>query len=158
MSESDNWVGNHPCPPDKKKPVLITRDMAKLALFTHENPHRASFCRNFVNSDKMAFGIFQLPPGGTYGPPTDVHVGDEVYYVLKGTLTDLNPETGQCIEVHAGEALYIPKEGYHTAYNFTKEELVIMFAIAPKAWEEGLELDYPGEPKIYKWNKKEGKK
>jgi len=153
MENSDNWVGNYPCSPDKKKPVLITRDKFKSFIFTPENPHKSSFVLNFINSNKIIFGIFQLPPGGTYGPPTDVHIGDEVYYILQGTLTELNPETGQCLEIQAGEAIYLPKEGFHTAYNFGKEELKILFAIAPKAWEEGLELDYKGQIKIYKWDK-----
>jgi hypothetical protein len=60
--------------------------------------------------------------------------------------------------VHAGESILLPREGYHTAYNFTTEELVIIFAIAPKAWEEGLELNYPGETKIYKWDNKKEKR
>lgn len=153
MANDDNWIGNYPCPPDKKKPVLITKDKFKTFIFTAENPHSSSFVWNFVNSNEMIFGIFQVPPGGTYGPPTDVHVGDEVYYILQGTLTELNPETGQCVEVHKGEAIYLPKEGFHTAYNFTKEELRILFAIAPKAWAEGMELDYKGQIKIYKWDK-----
>jgi gentisate 1,2-dioxygenase len=154
MAGNSSWIGNLPCPPDNKKPVLITRDLTKTFIFTPENPHSSSLCWNMVNSNRMIFGIFQVPPGGTYGPPTDVHVGDEVYYVLKGTLTELNPETGQCIEVHKGEALLLPKGGYHTAYNFTTKELTILFVIAPKAWEEGLELNFPGKPKIYKWGKR----
>lgn len=153
MGEENNWIGNHPCPPDKKKPVIINRDKMKTFLFTPENPHSSSLVFNFVNSDKLIFGIFQVPPGGTYGPPTDVHSGDEVYYILNGTLTELNPETGQCLEIPKGEAIYLPKESYHTAYNFGKEELRILFAIAPEAWEEGLELNYKGKTKIYKWDK-----
>ena len=155
MAENDDWVGNHPCPARKKRPVLVTRDLTKTFIFTPENPHSSSLVWNMVSSDCLVFGIFQVPPGGTYGPPTDVHIGDEVYYVLNGTLTELNPETGQCIEVQKGEAILLPKEGYHTAYNFGTEELTILFAIAPKAWEEGLDLDYRGTPKIYKWNQKE---
>jgi mannose-6-phosphate isomerase-like protein (cupin superfamily) len=152
MGDATSWIGNHPCPPDQKRPVLITRDKFKTFLFTPENPHSSSLVWNFVNSNQLIFGIFQVPPGGTYGPPTDVHVGDEVYYILSGTLTELNPETGQVIEVRTGEAIYLPKEGFHTAYNFGKEECRILFAIAPKAWEEGMDLAFKGKIKIYKWN------
>jgi mannose-6-phosphate isomerase-like protein (cupin superfamily) len=158
MADS-SWVGNHPCAPSDKRPVLVTRELTKdIHLHTGKAPHSSSQCWNMVSSDRMVFGIFQVPPGGTYGPPTDVHVGDEVYYILNGTLTEFNPETGQCLEVKKGEAILLPKEGFHTAYNFGTEELTILFVIAPRAWEEGMELNFEGKPRLYKWNKEEEQK
>ena len=77
MAENDDWVGNHPCPARKKRPVLVTRDLTKTFIFTPENPHSSSLVWNMVSSDCLVFGIFQVPPGGTYGPPTDVHIGDD---------------------------------------------------------------------------------
>ena len=151
MAKRTKYFGNYPFPPQEKKPILITREKMKLFVYPPENPYFSDLNWLMVSSDKLTFGIFQLPPGATYYPP-DVHAGDEVYYILKGTLTELNPDSGQCLEVNEDEAILLPKGGAHLAYNFTDEELTILYVIAPKIWqEEGAPLKYKGKMKLFKY-------
>jgi mannose-6-phosphate isomerase-like protein (cupin superfamily) len=151
MTKKPSFFGNHPFPPQSKRPVLVTRERTKEFIYPSNNPHVSDFNRLMVSSDKLTFGIYQLPPGAAFYPP-DVHAGDEVYYILKGTLTVLNPETGQCIEVNQGESILLPKGAAHMGSNFTAEELSILWAIAPQIWDDaGAPLEYRGEMKLLKF-------
>jgi len=142
--------GNTPFPPDKKRAVVIKEDMIEHMVFPAENPYFSDFTRMMVSTDKLSFGTFRLSPGAKYDIP-DVHPSDEIYYIIKGTLTELNPETGECYEIKEGESLLIPKGAYHLGYNFTKEELVIIFAVAPIIWSNNIPTkEYKGKFRVYK--------
>jgi len=145
----EDFHGKHPFPPSEKKPTLITRD--KIVTFAYGNKPHLDFNWLFVSTDKLHVGIYQIPPGGRF-EPSDVHAGDELYYILKGTLTMFNPETGDVHKVSKGEVLLIPKDGWHQGHNFTDEVVTILFAIAPLMWdpEKGPPLEFPGKPKLYK--------
>ena len=155
MRRIPEYFGNYPFPLQEKKPILITREKMKTFIYPPENPYFSDLNWLMVSSDKLSFGIFQLSPGATYYPP-DVHVGDEVYYILKGTLTELNPDTGQCIEVNEDEAILLPKGGTHVGYNFTDEELTILWVVAPKIWDESGSSEYKGKMKLLKCQKQHG--
>jgi hypothetical protein len=47
--------------------------------------------------------MYLIPPGSRFEPP-DIHTGEEVYFLLKGTLTIFNPQTGDVHEVHTEKA------------------------------------------------------
>lgn len=144
------WIGNFPLPPDKKRPCLIKPEQAHHTVYG-QGKERIS-PRVYVSTDKILISDWTVPPGQTFNPP-DIHAGDEPYYVLKGTATIVNPETGQVIEAKAGDAVLIPARCWHTVYNFTEEDLVIVAIIAGKVWEEG-DIDtvsnYELEPKFFK--------
>jgi mannose-6-phosphate isomerase-like protein (cupin superfamily) len=144
-----SFMGKWPCPPDKKKPMKAPK---KDFIFPPNNPYMSDLNYLYVSNDKIHVGIFILPPGAKYEPP-DVHAGDEVYYVLEGTLTELNPLTGTTQEVREGEAILLPKGAWHQGFNFEKRPLKILYVIAPNFWatEEGGGLKFPGEIKTFKW-------
>jgi gentisate 1,2-dioxygenase len=145
----EDFHGKHPYPPNEKKPTLITRD--KIVTFAYGNKPHLDFNWLFISTDKLHVGIYQIPPGGRFEPP-DVHAGDELYYILKGTLTMFNPETGDVHKVSKGEVLLIPKDGWHQGHNFTDEVVTILFSIAPLMWDpkKGPPPEFPGKPKLYK--------
>jgi len=95
--------------------------------------------------------MFQLSPGAFFGPP-DAHAGDEMYYVVEGTLTVLCPETGSVNEVHKGEALLIPKDSYHQGFNFTDKIVRVLCCIAPLMWDpkKGPAPPLKKEPRMYR--------
>ena len=65
----------------------------------------------------------------------------------------MNPETGQCIQDEAGDAILIPAKCWHTVYNFTKEAATIVAIIEGPMWDESdIELvsDYKLEAVNYK--------
>ncbi|MCL5985620.1 MAG: cupin domain-containing protein [Actinobacteria bacterium] len=127
-----SWMGNHPFPPDKKRPVLINKKDEVITVYGSGkekiSPHIA------ISTDKILISTWHVPPGQTFQPP-DIHSGDEPYYVLKGTATVVNPETGQVVEANEGDAVLIPAKCWHQVYNFTEEDLIIVAIIEGKIWE-----------------------
>ena len=92
MGQLPDWIGNFPFPPDKKKPIVITRSQTKQFIYP-DKPENSDFNWNYASTDKFFIAQYQLSPGVQF-LPADVHTGDEVYYVVEGTLTMSNPETG----------------------------------------------------------------
>ena len=153
MGKLPDWIGNFPFPPDKKKPIVITRSQTKQFIYP-DKPENSDFNWNYASTDKFFIAQYQLSPGVKF-MPADVHTGDEVYYVVEGTLTMLNPETGEVHQVEENECYFIPLGGWHQGYNFTNKQTRIFLIIAPKIWPpKGLPEDgFPGETKIFSFNK-----
>ena len=147
----ENIFGNHPFSPDKKRPIHIRGELIKQFIYPEERPYASDLNYLYVSTDKLTVGTWQLGPGGTYDPP-DLHAGDEVYYVLEGTLTEHNPVLGEFTNVNKGEALLLPEGGYHKGYNFSQDIMKILYVIAPKIWlDQEPPMDFAGENmKMYK--------
>ncbi|MFH1569954.1 MAG: cupin domain-containing protein [Gemmatimonadota bacterium] len=131
---SEQIFGNHPFPPDQKRPIHLRGDLIRHFIYPAERPHFSDLNYLYASTDKLTVGTWQLGPGGTYDPP-DLHAGDEVYYVLEGVLTEHNPVLGEFIRVRQGEALLLPMHGYHKGHNFEPGIMRILYVIAPKIWE-----------------------
>lgn len=146
-----SYFGNFPFPPDRKKPVLIRRQDMLVFVYPQDTPYFGDINRLCASTDKITVAVYSVAPGSKFEPP-DVHSGDEVYYVIKGTLTQFNPETGDVHEVHEGEALYIPKGAWHQSYNFTDKEARMLAVLAPRVWdaENPPPSEFPGRPKLFK--------
>ena len=150
-SEIPAWMGNHPFTPDKKRPMLITREQELSTIYGVGSNRVAP--RIYVSTDRILMSDFKVPPGGHFDPP-DIHVADEPYYILKGTVNLVNPETGETIEVKAGDAAWIPAGGWHVAYNFGEEEAIVIAIIAGKVWSEdamGSAIEFKDEPQYLKY-------
>lgn len=130
--------GNQPFTEGPKNEVIhLTRDKIGHFIYPDEGLDFSDYNQMFLSTDNLTITTMDIGPGGFFDPP-DYHPGDEMYYVLKGTITQYNPELGQVIRVKAGESLLIPKGGAHVAYNFEEESLRIMAVIAPKLVENQL--------------------
>jgi gentisate 1,2-dioxygenase len=151
MAEETGIFGNHPFPPDRKKPIHIKGDLIRHFIYPAERPHFSDLNYLYVSTDKLTVGTWQLGPGGNYDPP-DLHAGDEVYYVLDGVLTEHNPLLGEFSRVKKGEALLLPQGGYHKGHNFEQGIMRILYVIAPKIWEDQAPpMDFSaGKMKMYK--------
>ena len=101
MGQLPDWIGNFPFPPDKKRPIVITRSQTKQFIYP-DKPENSDFNWNYASTDKFFIAQYQLSPGVKF-MPADVHTGDEVYYVVEGTLTMFNPETGEVHQVEENE-------------------------------------------------------
>jgi mannose-6-phosphate isomerase-like protein (cupin superfamily) len=148
---AEEIFGNYPFPPDKKKPLHIRGSLIRHFIYPAERPHFSDLNYLYVSTDKLTVGTWQLGPGGTYDPP-DLHAGDEVYYILDGTLTEHNPLLGEFMQVHKGEALLLPMHGYHKGHNFEQGIMRALYVIAPKIWEDQMPpMDFEGgKMKMYK--------
>jgi len=148
---SEQIFGNHPFSPQDKRPLHIKGDLIKQFIYPDKRPHFSDLNYLYLSTDTLTVGTWQLGPGGTYDPP-DIHAGDEVYYLLEGTLTERNPCLGEFIEVRKGEALLLPQKGYHKGYNFGSSVMKVLYVIAPKIWPDSAPpMDFSGDKmKMYK--------
>lgn len=127
-----DWAGNHPFPPDKKKPVLLKKEDEVVTVYGAGREKISP--RIFASTDKILMSSWVVPPGQTFEPP-DIHSGDEPYYILRGKPTIVNPETGQVIQASAGDAVLIPAKSWHCVYNFTDEDVEIIAIIEGPMWD-----------------------
>jgi mannose-6-phosphate isomerase-like protein (cupin superfamily) len=149
-SSAESWIGKFPFPPDKKRPCLVRPSDAHHTIYG-QGKERIS-PRIYMSTDKILMSDWSVPPGQSFYPP-DIHAGDEPYYVLKGTATVVNHETGQAIEAHEGDVVLVPAKCWHAVYNFTDDDVVIAAIIAGKVWEKGDEAlvsEYKQKPRFLK--------
>lgn len=127
----------------------------KQFLYTEEFPETSDLNWLIASTDSMTVGEYQLSPGSHFSP-ADVHAGDEIYYVLKGQVTMFQPAAGQVMVVDQGEGILMPKGCPHIGYNFGETEALMLYMIAPKAWddEHAVPLDYTGDMKVYKYKER----
>lgn len=144
------WMGNFPFAPDKKRAVVISKD--KVLPWIYGRGPNQIIADNYISTDKIYLGDFRVSPGKCFEPP-DLHGGDEVYYILEGEASVLDPVKGDVFELKEGDAFLIPKGTWHQTYNFSTKELRILCFIAPKVWLEedmGTEIEFPGTPRFLK--------
>jgi mannose-6-phosphate isomerase-like protein (cupin superfamily) len=121
----------------RKNNRLIHIPPEKMLRLIHgkENHILVSF---FVSNDLVHFGTIQVPKG-VYSDP-ETHKGDEVLYVLKGTLTvqiieeneDANSVLHESYNIGKEEKFYIPEGFKHKYLNFSDEVVEAVFGIAPE--------------------------
>lgn len=154
MAKAPDWLCNWPVPKDQQRPCIMKQSDLRMFLYTEEYPETSDLNWLVASTDNMTVGEYQLSPGSHFAP-ADVHAGDEIYYVLKGQVTMLQPATGQIIVVNQGEGILMPKGCPHIGYNFYEKESQMLYVIAPKMWgDDGPPDDYTGEIKLYKFEER----
>lgn len=129
---------NHPYTEGPKlDPIHIKRDETGYFIYPDYGSDLSDFNQIYVSTDKMTICSMEIGPGGYFDPP-DFHPGDEMYYVLNGTITQYQPILGQAIRVKQHESLMIPKGSAHQAYNFEADYVKILAVIAPKIVDDQL--------------------
>ncbi len=129
--------GRYPFPSEDKRPLHIRGEGIHHFIYPPSSPHYSDLNELYCSTDKLTMVIFQLGPGGVFDPP-DYHAGDEVYFILEGTLTEGNPPLGQFVQVRQGDFLLLPKPVWHKGYNFEQTPARMLAIIAPRIWDEGL--------------------
>jgi len=143
--------GNHPFTKKKKdKPIHIKGDLIGKFLYPDNDLTYSDLNFLYLSTDKLFVAIYELGPGGNFDPP-DYHPGDEVYIVLEGTLTMLNAESGEVVQIKKGESILMPKGAIHIGYNFELEKVRTLAIIAPKVVEDQkFPTDTGDRIKVYK--------
>lgn len=155
MSNVPDWQGRYPYPKDKKRPCVQKQNELLKFLYTETAPETSDLNWVIASTDSMTVGEYQLSPGSHFSP-ADVHAGDEIYYVLRGEVTMLQPETGQVLRIRKNEGILMPKGTPHIGYNFGETEARMLYVLAPKAWDEsaGIPLEFNGIKKLYKFEER----
>ncbi len=154
-SKAKAIFGNHPYTDRAKdKPIYIDNSNIGNFIYPDFGLDYSDLNDMYVSTSDITVCSMEIGPGGFFNPP-DYHPGDEAYFVLEGTITQFNPETGATIEVKKDEALLIPKGTLHSAYNFGDEKVKVLAVIAPKIVEDQLfPTDTNGLKKIFNYDKK----
>ena len=145
---------NHPFTDGvKDKPIYIDNNNIGNFIYPDFGLDYSDLNYMYLSTPNLTVCSMEIGPGGFFNPP-DYHPGDEAYFVLEGTITPFNPETGAAIEVKEDEALLIPKGALHSAYNFGDKKVKVLAVIAPKIVEEQLfPTDTDSPKKIYNYDK-----
>lgn len=142
--------GRFPFDPEQKRPAVLKPETRVCRLYGYdENAIPTYTC---ASTDKIHVSTFKVLPGKHFDPP-DIHVGDEVYYVLEGEGRIFNPETGEVLIAEPGDFVYIPAGTWHQVWNFGRLELTLINWIAPQLWSSdsrGAAITYDEEPVYYK--------
>jgi len=85
-----------------------------------------------VASEHLTVGMFSLLPGQHTDP--HAHGGDEVMYVLEGTLNvkvhdDQRPDW---FEMKPGDGCFVPEGTAHECWNITGAPVAVMFGVSPR--------------------------
>ena len=59
MGQLPDWIGNFPFPPDKKKPIVITRSQTKQFIYP-DKPENSDFNWNSVDLNWFFIGVVLL--------------------------------------------------------------------------------------------------
>ncbi len=148
---AERIFGNHPFTEKKKdKPIHIKGDLIGKFIYPDDDLIYSDLNFLYLSTDELTIVMYELGPGGNFNPP-DYHPGDEVYIVLEGTLTMLNAESGEVVQVKRGESLLMPKGAIHVGYNFEKEKVRTLAILAPRvAEDQKFPVDADGKIKVYK--------
>lgn len=131
-------IGKWPIPgPEarKKKQMFVIKPGQTLdVIHGKENHMLVSFA---VSNDFIHFGSMDIPAGVL--TDQEVHQGDEVFYVLEGSISiiivfpnETDSVTKSRFEVNCGERFLIPESVYHKYLNTTIKPAKLIFGIAPK--------------------------
>ncbi len=148
-----SYFGRLPFPPKNKVAKLIRKEDQKVMIFSSEVPEISNLVTVAVSLDKIHCGFLEMGPGSNWYF-VDEHLGDEIYYIISGNLTELECVSGDCVEANPGDTLFIPKGCKHKGYNFSTEKLRLLWAIAPNMWPEETDTSFAQEDiRMYKQGK-----
>jgi len=130
-------IGNWPLPGPqarKEKKILVIKPKETLDVIHGSQNHMlVSFA---VSNDFIHFGSLTIPSGVKTDP--EVHQGDEVFYVLEGSVSVVinSPKEKESVsksrfEMNCGQRFLIPEGTYHSYLNLSTKPAKLIFGIAP---------------------------
>jgi mannose-6-phosphate isomerase-like protein (cupin superfamily) len=135
LDHINNWPVSGEKARKNNRLIFIPKDKALKVIHGKENHIFVSF---FVSNDLVHFGTMRIPI--RTASDTEVHKGDEVIFVLEGTLMvevfcSDNAEEAvirKSQRVGRGEMFFIPEGTRHRYSNYYEESVKILFGIAPE--------------------------
>ena len=135
LDKLGQWPVSGPEARRKKQIALIKEDQSLSFIHGKENHVLVSF---FVSNDFIHVGTMIIPANQV--SDAEEHKGDEVLYVLEGSISLLvakdwqeqKPVTMKRFEVSQGERFLIPEGFKHQYLNFSDDVAKLLFAIAPE--------------------------
>jgi mannose-6-phosphate isomerase-like protein (cupin superfamily) len=88
-------------------------------------------CREYFKTDKITFGMSELPPGGVGAVDTGHSEAHEVFYCVQGEVLCYVSQDNRIYRLTAGDAMLIPEGKDHKLYNMGEGKAIITWSCAP---------------------------
>ena len=141
------WACQYPFKPDERRPTVLRADDSLARTYGRGSDRIPT--RLHLSTELLTCTQFALMPGSVINPP-DIHSGDEVYFVTRGTLTIFNPDTGQTFVARPHCAFWIPWGTWHTTCNLGPGPAEALSFFSPEIWsrdDRGTDIRYDNTPK-----------
>ena len=81
----------------------------------------------------IEFCMMHIPAGGTSGPESQSHTGEEVAYLVSGSRVELELE-GERYPMNPGDSIRIPGQAKHLWHNGGDTPAQVIFALSPPSF------------------------
>ena len=106
--------------------VIVTpKDQAKVWV------EDAEVCREYYKTEKITFGMSELPPGGVGALDVGHSEADEVFYCVCGEVLCYVPEEDKYHHLKTGDAMLVPPNKGHKLFNIGDTRAVLTWSCAP---------------------------
>ncbi len=105
--------------------VVTKRDDTRIWMEDQE------ICREYYKTDRITFGMSELPPGAVGALDVGHEVADEVFYCVKGTVLCYVPEDDKYYRITEGDAMLVTPGLGHKLYNIGETTAVLTWSCAP---------------------------
>lgn len=94
-------------------------------------PEGAEVCREFYKTERITFGMSELPPGGVGDLDVGHSEADEVFFCIQGEVLCYVPEEDTYHHLKAGDAMLVPPKKGHKLFNIGEERAILTWSCAP---------------------------
>ena len=91
----------------------------------------AEVCREYYKTDRITFGMSELPAGGVGDLDPGHSEADEVFYCIQGEVLCYVPEEDRYHRLTAGDAMLVPPNKGHKLYNIGEGKAILTWSCAP---------------------------
>ena len=104
---------------------IVTKKAAKVWMEDQE------VCREYHKTDKITFGMSELPPGGVGAVDNGHSEAHEVFYCVQGEVLCYVSQDDTYYPLSEGDAMLIPEGKDHKLYNVGEIKAIITWSCAP---------------------------
>lgn len=88
-------------------------------------------CHEYYKTEKITFGMSELPPGAVGGLDVGHAEADEVFFCIQGEVLCYIPEENQYHPLRAGDAMLVPQGHGHKLFNIGLDMAILTWSCAP---------------------------
>lgn len=105
--------------------VVTKKDDAKIWMEDQE------ICREYYKTEKITFGMSELPLGAVGALDPGHSEADEVFFCVQGNVLCYVPEDDRYYRVSQGDAMLITPNKGHKLYNIGETTAILTWSCAP---------------------------
>lgn len=91
----------------------------------------AEVCREYYKTDKITFGMSELPAGAVGGLDTGHSEAHEVFYCVQGEVLCYCSQDDKYYHLKEGDAMLMPEGHDHKLFNIGDEKAILTWSCAP---------------------------